>query len=386
MFHKTRELFLVTTITLVGWQLSKTLIAHEVLRDFVIAVISKLGAPEDVSLYVADNLVTANLRGIDSHGVGRLKRYVTGIRDGYIVPDAKVDTVMENAVLANVNGNHALGQAVGVHGMNLAIQKASSEGIGVVTAFNSNHYGFAGYYAMMALDQDLIGISMTNSEPLVVPTFGRNAKLGTNPIAIAVPTSENKPWVMDQATSVVPSGKLQVYERAGEKMPEGWATDETGHSTTNPARVLKNLYGGTGEGGIFPLGGEGEVHGGHKGYGFAVMVDILCGVLSGANYADDVVWSTDDGIKHPSVGHFFMALDPSFFGDLEGFKDKMDDMINRLHLSEKAEGETRIFVHGEKEFEERERREEKGIPLDEKTVESLKGFSEEFNIELEFVN
>ena len=366
--------------------MSNILIHHQALRDFVEGVMKQLGAPEDPSLYVADNLVTSNLRGIDSHGVGRLKRYVSGIREGYIVPDAEVDTVTENAVLANVNGNHTLGQAVGVYGMSLAIQKALSEGIGLVTAFNSNHYGFAGYYAMMALDQDLIGISMTNSEPLVVPTFGRNAKLGTNPIAMAVPTSKNQPWVMDQATSVVPSGKLQVYERAGEKIPEGWATDEKGRSTTDPSRILKNLYGGTGEGGIFPLGGEGEIHGGHKGYGFAVMVDILCGVLSGANYANDVVWSTDDGTQHPRVGHFFMALDPSFFGDLDGFKDKMDAMIDRLHLSEKAEGETRIFVHGEKEFEEQERREKNGIPLDERTFESLRGFSEEFNIALEFMD
>ncbi|TFG13705.1 Ldh family oxidoreductase [Candidatus Thorarchaeota archaeon] len=374
----------MTSHTFVGWQLSETLIDHEQLRDFVIALMKKLGAPEDTSICVADNLVTSNLRGIDSHGVGRLKRYVTGIREGYIVPDAKVDTVIENAVLANVNGNHALGQAVGVYSMSLAIHKALSEGIGVVTAFNSNHYGFAGYYAMMALDQGFIGISMTNSEPLVVPTFGRNAKLGTNPIAMAVPASENNSWVMDQATSVVPSGKLQVYERAGEEIPEGWATDETGHSTTDPTRVLQNLYGGTGEGGILPLGGEGEIHGGHKGYGFATMVDILCGVLSGANYADDVVWSIDNGIKHPNVGHFFLAMDPSFFGDLENFKSRMDDMIERLHQSEKADGETRIFVHGEKEFEEHERREKTGIPLDARTIESLEQFAEEFNIDLEF--
>ncbi|MBD3160472.1 MAG: malate dehydrogenase [Candidatus Lokiarchaeota archaeon] len=344
----------------------------------------KLGVRENAATHVADNLVTSNLRGIDSHGVGRLKRYVGGIREGYIIPDSEPEKVAENPVLAKVDGKHGLGQNIGVYSMKLAIEKAKDTGVGIVTVFNSNHFGFAGYYAMMALEEDLIGISMTNSEPLVVPTFGRNAKLGTNPIAMAVPTADNRPWVMDQATSVVPSGKLQVYDRAGNKIPHGWATDETGKSTNDASEVLKNMYGGSGEGGILPLGGEGELHGGHKGYGFATMVDILCGVLSSANYADDVRFSKQGETQHPNVGHFFMAFDPSFFMDLEGFKERMDDMISRLHDSEKAEGQSRIFVHGEKEFEERERREKSGIPLDARTVESLLGFAEEFGIDLKF--
>ncbi|MBS3794753.1 MAG: Ldh family oxidoreductase [Candidatus Thorarchaeota archaeon] len=344
----------------------------------------KLEVPETAAVHVADNLVTSNLRGIDSHGVGRLKRYVSGIRDGYIVPDSQPETVTENSVMAKVDGKHGLGQNIGVYSMKLAIEKAEDSGIGVVTVFNSNHFGFAGYYAMMALEEDLIGISMTNSEPLVVPTFGKNAKLGTNPIAVAVPTSENRPWVMDQATSVVPSGKLQVYDRTGRKIPDGWATDETGRSTNNPEEVLKNMYGGTGKGGILPLGGEGELHGGHKGYGFATMVDILCGVLSSANYDGDVKFSVEGKTQHPNVGHFFMALKPSFFINIDVFKTRMDDLINRLHESEKAEGQTRIFVHGEKEFEERKRREKSGIPLDNKTVKSLLGFAEEFGVNLEF--
>jgi L-2-hydroxycarboxylate dehydrogenase (NAD+) len=359
-------------------------IDHENLFAFVKSVMMELGVPENAASHVADNLVTSNLRGIDSHGVGRLKRYVSGIREGYIVPDSEPETIAENSVLAKVDGKHGLGQNIGVYSMNLAIEKAKDSGVGVVAVFNSNHFGFAGYYAMMALEEDLIGISMTNSEPLVVPTFGRNAKLGTNPIAVAAPTADNRPWVMDQATSVVPSGKLQVYDRKGKKIPHGWATDETGKTTNDAAEVLKNMYGGSGEGGILPLGGEGELHGGHKGYGFATMVDILCGVLSSANYVDDVRFSKQGKTQHPNVGHFFMALDPSFYMSISAFKKRMDDLINRLHESEKAEGQNRIYVHGEKEFEEREHRERGGIPLDSRTMESLLGFAEEFGVNLEF--
>lgn len=365
--------------------MSEKLVHHKHLRDFSQQVLIALGTAEGDAFHVADNLVNSNLRGIDSHGVGRLKRYVEGIREGYIIPDAKPEIVKESPCLASIDAKNGLGQAVSVFAMNLALTKALEMGIGVVTVFGSNHYGFAGYYAMMALKHDLIGISLTNSEPLVVPTFGKNAMIGTNPISFVAPTKMNRPWVLDMATSVVPSGKLEVYDRLGTPIPKGWATDERGFSTTNPTEVLKNLYKGLGEGGIFPLGGEGELHGGHKGYGLATMVDILCGVLSGANYCRDLKYYADGVFKFPRVGHFFLALDPSFFIDIDTFKARMDDMIDRLKNSEKADGQTRIFVHGEKEFEEYELRAKNGIPLDARTVESLMGFSREFELDLHFL-
>ncbi len=210
--------------------------------------------------------------------------------------------------------------------------------------------------------------------------------IGTNPIAFAAPTELEKPWVMDLATSVVPSGKLEVHDRLGKEIPPGWATDETGKSTNDPTRVLTNLYRGLGEGGIFPLGGEGELHGGHKGYGLATMVEILSGVISGSNILRDASFMKYGKPKHPKIGHFFMALDPTYFIEIESFKKRMDDMINSLKNAEKAEGESRIFVHGEKEYEEHERREhDDGIPLDERTVESLLGLSSEFSIDLQFI-
>lgn len=365
--------------------MSVRVVQHENLYNFVKRVMIKCDVPDVSAHYVSDNLVLANLRGIDSHGVGRVKRYVGGIKDGYIIPDAKPHIVKENAVMANVDAQNGVGQFVGVYGMDLAIDKARLQGIGLVTVHNSNHYGFAGYYAMRALHHDLIGISLTNSEPLVVPTFARDAILGTNPISIATPGSKNKPWVMDLATSVVPRGKLEVYERAGEKTPHGWATDEKGQSTDEPSRVLNNVLHGYG-GGILPLGGEGEQHGGHKGYGLSMMVDVLSGVLSGSNFGPDVVFHRDGKASHPRVGHFFMALDPAFFIDLEEFKSRMDDYIDLLHECKKAEGCPRVYVHGEKEFEIHALREKEGIPLDAETVESLLGFSKEFDEPIEFVN
>ena len=360
-------------------------IHHEDLRIFAQQVIMKVGASEEDAYIVADNLVTANLRGIDSHGVGRLKRYVEGIKTGYILPNAEPHIERDSQVIANIDAMNGLGQPSGVYGMKIALDKAKNSGVGIVTVFNSNHYGFAGYYAMMALEHDFIGISMTNSEPLVVPTFSRNAMIGTNPIAFAAPTKTERPWVMDLATSVVPSGKLEVYDRAGNEIPTGWATDETGASTSNPAQVLKNLYRGLGEGGIYPLGGEGELHGGHKGYGLATMVDILCGTMSGGNILRDLKFFVDGEYRHPRIGHFFMALDPSCFVDIDEFKTRMDEMIVRLKGAEKAEGQNRIFVHGEKEFDEFDRRSNNGIPLDEKTVESLLALSKDLSIDIKFM-
>ncbi len=355
------------------------------LYDFVKRVMMRLNVSAEDAEKVADNLVLSNLRGIDSHGVARLQRYVNGIKTGYIIPDAQPEIVKENAVLANVDGHNGLGQVAATFGMELAIKKAKDSGIGMVTVFNSNHYGFAGYYPLMALKHDLIGISMTNAAPLVVPTFGKNALFGTNPIAVSAPTKKNKPWVMDFATSVVPRGKIEVYNRLGKELPEGWATDETGHVTRDPARVLRNLAEQLG-GGILPLGGAGELYGGHKGYGLGVMVDLFSAVLPGSNFGPFVVTKKDGKTQFPRVGHFFMAIDPDYFVGKEEFKERMDQYIDILKNSEKAEGENRIYVHGEKEFEEHERREKNGVPLDAKTVESLTKISQEYGEEIKFLD
>ena len=301
----------------------------------------------------ADNLVMSDMRGIPSHGVARLIRYVEGMDTGVIFPLNKPEIVREAPSTATVDGNAGLGQIVGHFSTSLAIEKAKDTGIGTVAVRNSNHFGIAGYYAKMVLDEGMLGISLTNSAPLVVPTFGKEMLVGTNPIALAAPTKRNQPFFVDMATSVIPRGKLEVYNREGKAMPEGWAVDSKGQVTTNAGEVLNNMTNRLG-GGILTLGGEGELFSGYKGYGMAMIVDILSGVLSGGAYANLVNMKKDGKPAPANVSHFFMALKIENFVEIDTFKASMDDFIDRLKGSQKADGQERIYIHGEKEFEKSE--------------------------------
>jgi L-2-hydroxycarboxylate dehydrogenase (NAD+) len=351
------------------------------LRDFCTRVFEKMGVPAEDAVVTADVLVAANLRGIDSHGVARLKRYVDGLRDGVMLARPDIEIVHETPSTALVDGGAGLGQPVGVRGMKLAIEKARQIGIGFVAVRNSNHYGIAGYYSMMALEQEMIGVSMTNAFPLIVPTFGQDAMLGTNPISVAAPAGQEWPFVLDMATSVVTRGKLEEYDRKGKPLPLSWATDERGVPTSDAAHFLRNMLARTG-GGILPLGGAREEDGGHKGYGLAFLVDILCGVLPGAGYATTAYPKTPKGKPLPAdVGHFFGAIQVDAFRPLGEFKATMDDIIRRLKGSAKAAGAERIYIHGEKEFEEEERRRREGIPLHPKTVAIMQQIARELGVE-----
>ncbi len=350
-------------------------IQEKPLRRFCEQVLVKLGVPPEDARVTTDVLVLADLRGIDSHGVARLGRYVGGLKAGYMKPHDESRVLKETKATALIDGGQSLGQVVGKKGMDLAIRKAKDTAVGIVAVRNSNHYGIAGYYTLMALEHNLIGVSMTNAAPLVVPTFGRTSVLGTNPISLTAPAMKEKAFVLDMATSTVPRGKVEVYNRLGKPIPHGWAVDETGRSSTDPARVLKALANRLG-GGLLPLGGEGEDFGGHKGYGLALMVDVLCGVLSGAAtglrvYADE---------KRPDVGHFFMALDPTAFRPLDEFRRDMDRLARELKDSPKADGQDRIYVHGEKSFARMEKFRKEGIPLDSKVVDGLKKIGTDLGI------
>lgn len=353
----------------------------EPLKDFCVQVFQKLGVVEEDARIMADVLVAADLRGVDSHGVARLRRYVNGLRDGMMIARPEVQVVTETPVTALIDAGAGLGQPTSYRAMEKAIQKAGEYGAGFVTVRNSNHYGIAGYYAMMALDHDCIGFSMTNSAALVAPTFGRDAMLGTNPIAVAAPSGKESPFVLDMATSTVPRGKLEVYNRLEKPIPLGWATDETGTPTDDPGRVLENMKQGLG-GGLLPLGGAGELMGGHKGYGLGLWVDVFCAVLSGAAYADTVYPKAPDGRPLPSkIGHFFGAWRVDGFRPVDEFKAAMDDLQRRLKDTVKAAGESRIYVHGEKEYEEAERRSRGGIPLNPKVAADLRAIGEEVGVE-----
>lgn len=356
------------------------IVDDERLAKFCTEVFVKLGVARKDAQITSDVLVASDLRGIPSHGVARLMRYVNGIRAGTILPKVKPKIVKETATTATIDARHGLGQPAGYFGMNLAIKKAKRGGVGFVAVRNSNHYGIAGYYSMMALKSNFIGISMTNSAPLAVPTFGRDSMIGTNPISVVAPTSRERPYVLDMATTVVPRGKLEVLNRLGKPLPLGWAVDEHGVPTTDTARVLDNMTKAAG-GGVLPLGGAGEELSGHKGYGLSSMVDIFSGVLAGTDYGPWVKTTKKDGTKgFINVGHFFGAIKVENFIPLRRFKATMDEMLQGLKDSSKAKGASRIFIHGEKEFEKHDAYKKKGVPLQDKVAAALKNLSKELNI------
>lgn len=354
------------------------------LRDFCRRVFEKMGvAPQD-ALATADNLVTADLRGIHSHGVARLKRYVDGLKNGVMIarPDEKI--VRETPVSVVIDAGAGLGQPVSKRAMQKAIEKAKKSGVGFAAVRNSNHYGIAGYYSMMALEEGMMGFSTTNTAVLVVPTFGKDALMGTNPISVAIPAGKERPYVLDMATSTVPRGKLEVYNRQEKEIPPVWATDENGNPTTDPGRVLKNMLDRAG-GGLAPLGGTTEETGGHKGYGLMLLVEILTGVLTGAAFADQVYPRDSSGKPLPAnLGHLFAALRIDLFRDPEDFKSDMDVLLGKLKNSSKAEGEDRIYIHGEKEYEKAEENAVKGVPIHPKVIATMKQIAEQIGVEHNF--
>jgi LDH2 family malate/lactate/ureidoglycolate dehydrogenase len=358
-------------------EITEVRVQAEPLKVFCSRVFEALDVPSQDAEATADNLVCADLRGVSSHGVARLRRYVNGLRDGVMLARPNVEIVHETTTTALIDGGAGLGQPVSVRAMRLAIKKAQEVGSGFVAVRNSNHYGIAGYYSLMALEHDMIGISMTNSAVLVVPTFGRDARLGTNPISVSAPAGDEWPFLLDMATSTVPRGKLEVYNRQEKPLPDGWATDEHGVPTSDAGQVLQNMLARAG-GGLLPLGGAGELLSGHKGYGLALLVDVLCGVLPGAGYANNIYPKTPDGKPLPAnVGHFFGALRVDAFRPLDEFKATLDDIIRRLKNTPKAAGAERIYIHGEKEYEMTQERQANGVILHPKVVADLQAIAKE---------
>jgi L-2-hydroxycarboxylate dehydrogenase (NAD+) len=329
------------------------LVSAAALKAFIVAVFDRWGTPPAVADLTADLMVRTDLRGVDSHGIGMLPTYLRWHRRGWIVPGAEPKVARDEGTTAVIDGQQAFGHYTSTLAMELAIAKARAHGVGFVTCRNSNHYGAAANYSMMALPHDMIGLSLTNSGPAVVPTYGREAMLGTNPISFAAPAGRHFPFVLDMATSTVAIGKLTVALRWGKPIPPGWALDEEGQPTTDPTVAYDRRL-------LTPLGATRDL-GGHKGYGLAVMVDILSGVLAGALFAG--VRQRDPDPARADIGHFFGAIDVARFRDLAAFKADMDDLLQALKDSAKAEGQERIYVAGEPEWECEERRRREGIPL-----------------------
>ncbi|MDD4889225.1 MAG: Ldh family oxidoreductase [Phycisphaerae bacterium] len=352
------------------------------MRDFCAQVFRKIGVPDEDARCAADVLVTADLRGIESHGIARLGwLYARRILAGGIVPCPQVRVLNDLPVAATIDGGGGLGPPIARRAMQLAIAKARQAGAGFVTVRNSNHFGIAGYYAMMALEHDCIGLCMSGTNPWVVPTFGADAILGTNPMAVAIPAGAERPFVLDMATSAVPIGKLQANERLGRPIPAEWATDERGLPTTDPGLVLRNVRGSVG-GGLLPLGGAGEETGGHKGYGLAMWVEIFTALLAGAPLAQpaDHPESAGGDSRMTNVSHFFGAWRVDAFRPVDEFRADMDTLLRRMKSSRKADGQTRIYVAGEKEFEAMERRRRDGIPVPKEVVADLQQLGSELGV------
>ena len=338
--------------------------SYDTLREFSQDAYVRFGFSKEESKTITDVLLLSDLYGIESHGMQRMVRYHMGIKKGMIDVSAKPEVVFETPLSAVIDGRDGMGQLVGRRSMELAIKKAKESGVGIVTVRNSNHYGIAGYYAKMACDEGLIGFSFTNSEAITVPTFGKTVMLGTNPIACAMP-AEPYPFFFDASTSVVTRGKLEIYNKAGKPMPEGWALDKNGLPSTDAADVLKNIVEKAG-GGIMPLGGSSETLGSHKGYGFAMLCEIFSSILSLGTTSNHAMQGGKGGICHG-----FIAINPNLFGDPEAIKAALSKFLRELRDSPKADGQSRIYTHGEKEVAAVEDRMKNGIPVDENTMAEL---------------
>lgn len=345
------------------------------LRNFAAEIMQAVGCDHRRAALVAEILVEADARGISSHGVARLRRYVNHIGQGLIDPAAEPALVQDSPLAALIDGNAGVGQYVADLAMSEAITKAQASGVGFVSVRNSNHFGIAGYFAEKCVDHNMLGIALTNTGPYVVPTFGKRPLMGTNPLAVAFPTGDGFPVLIDMATSVVPLGKLETYARRKQSIPQGWAVDRLGRSATDPADVIHHLK-ASARGGILALGGEGEEFGGHKGFGLALLIELFTAGLSQGS------WSAETYREVGGVCHFFGAIKLDLFGDPAAIRRHFTYIIEEIRASEKAEGAERIFIHGEKEYEARERSLREGVRLGEATYQGLEELAREYGLEL----
>ncbi len=339
--------------------------SYETLKTFCHDVFRTFGFTEEETGIISEVLLRADLYGIESHGMQRMVRYHKGIENGLIKVDAKPQTVFETPVTAVIDGREGMGQLIGHAAMRKAIEKAKTNGVGIVSVRNSNHFGIAGYYAEMASREGLIGFACTNSEAIMVPTYARLAMLGSNPIAVSMP-AEPYPFLFDASTTVVTRGKLEIYNKLSKPLPEGWALDENGNACTDAERVLKNIVAKAG-GGIMPLGGNTETLGGHKGYGYGMLCEIFCSIFSGGLTSNH----THTGGKGGTC-HGFMAINPEVFGDADAMKERFSTFLQELRDAPKAEGQPRIYTHGEKEIFAYADRMKNGIDVNINTVAEMK--------------
>jgi LDH2 family malate/lactate/ureidoglycolate dehydrogenase len=343
-------------------------ISRRDLEELCAGIFTGLGLSREEAEDSAEILVSADARGIRSHGVARIKRYVDGIRAGHIKGGINPTVLRETPVSLVLDAEGGMGLSLSKRSMEKVIAMAQDRGVGICSIRNSNHFGIAGYYSEMAARRDMIGVAMTNTAALGVPTFAREAMFGTNPIAFAAPGQGKDLFSLDMATTTVTRGKIEVAAREGTPLSPGWAVGPDGLATADAVRLLEDMLYKRG-GGLLPLGGEGSAQGGHKGYGLAVMVDILCALSSGGVFGGAVM---DSEMTSARVCHFFMALRVDLFRDPGDFKRDISRMLGELGSLKPAEGAGRVYYAGLPEQEAEARCEQEGVPLTEEVWKTLR--------------
>src|SRR5678816_2392379 len=356
------------------------LFPYQQLLDFTKNILQEIGCSEEDADIAAKVLLSADLRGVDSHGVARLSGYVRLWEIKRINTKPAIKVIHESPSTAVVDGDSGLGLVVAPWGMNVAIEKAKQVATGWVSVQNSNHFGIAGYHAMMALEHDMIGIALTNASPLVAPTFSIERLLGTNPICVVIPAGEEPPFVGDMATTTAANGKLEILQRKNGVAPPGWIQNKQGRSSTNPHELKAG-------GALLPLGGDKE-HGSHKGYILGSVVDIFSAILSGANYGPWVppfpaYVPMPDKQPGKGIGHFFGAMRIDAFRPADDFKKHMDKWIRRFRSAKTVAGQQKVLIPGDPEREMEKQRMKNGVPLLKPVIEDLKFLGERFEIKFE---
>lgn len=348
-----------------------TYLPWKLIGDFMTSAFEKLDVPTEDAKLCADVLMESDRRGIESHGCNRFKAiYIDRIKKGIQKPISEFEIIRETKTTAVVDGHDGMGMVISHKAMNMAIEKAKEYGMGMVAVRNSTHYGIAGYYATMATQANMIGITGTNARPSIAPTFGVENMLGTNPLTIGLPTDEEFPFVLDCATSIMQRGKIEYYARTGKDTPEGVVINNEGKSLTDSNQILEDLVNGTAA--LTPLGGMGEELGGYKGYGYATVVEILSAALQAGNYLKMLTGIDEKGKSIPyQLGHFFIAIDPEAFMGVETFKKIAGNILRELRNSKVSPGQERIYTAGEKEYMMWCERKDKGVPVGEAIQKEL---------------
>ncbi len=350
------------------------------LESFMTDVFIGLGVPADDAKVCADVLTTADRYGIDSHGISRCKPiYYDRINIGIQQPVTEFEVIKETHTTALIDGHHGMGHVVAKRSMQMAIDKAKEYGLGMVAVRNSTHYGIAGYYPLMAIENGMVGITGTNARPSIAPTFGVENMLGTNPLTLGCPTDDPFPFLLDCATSVSQRGKIEVYARQGKQLPPGWVINREGETSTDSVQILKDLVAGTAA--LVPVGGIGEETAGFKGYGYATFIEIMCAALQDGSYMKQLIGFDEDGKKVPyKLGHFFLAINVESFVPIETFKLIAGNITRSLRASDKAPRAERIYTAWEKEHENFVYRKDRGAPINESLRVEIDTMREELKL------